>query len=190
MIDTNSVGVEIRTDDAVAVAVRRRRVIVLQAAEAPAPAHCSLGTDLVRELHVTAVGRSRFSTDGSSPGLLKAREQQRRAEAFADVATDYDRQVRHAGLDPGRTTDRADRLAARCRIGRRLPEPADPEHVAVPAGLLVVGELAFHPRNPGELVGAAPQNARLEQTDGELRLARLGAVGDLRVKVRIEVSVP
>src|SRR2546422_3444807 len=86
--------------------------------------------------------------------------------------SDHDGQVGHARLDTGSTADRTDRLAARRGVGRRLPQAANPEHVVVLAGLLVIGKLAFQPRRLGEHVGVcaaaqdtAPQDTRLEQTD-------------------------
>src|SRR5439155_27290560 len=112
------------------------------------------------------------------------------AKTLADIAGHRHRQIGDVDLDPGRTAEATDRGAASRSVLGALPETTDPHHVLGAAGLLVVGDLGLDARDARERIGAAPEDARLEEADGNLRWRpALGAVGHLGVEVRIDVAV-
>src|SRR3989475_8545837 len=119
-------------------------------------------------LGVATVGGAQL---GACPGSrdLVTGEHQPGAKTLADIAGHRHRQIGDVDLDPGRTAEGTDRGAASRSVLGALPETTGPYHVLGAAGLLVVGDLGLDARDARERIGAAPEDARLEEADGNLR---------------------
>src|SRR6266568_9467894 len=182
VVDTHGGGRPVHEHGRVAVT----GLVCLKPAEAPAGTHVGLRADLVHELRVAAVGRTRGRAIRRD---LASGEHEDRPDALADIAVYHDLEICDVGFDTGVATERAQRVAAGRGVLSRLPQTADPDRVPVLAGLLVVAEFSLNPRNGRELEGVAEEYAGLEDADAELCLPRLRAVGHLGIEVRIDIAI-